>query len=164
MSYALESMLRIRGLREDRAQVALVAARTAQMAAERDLEARRNDRETFEETKEERRDRLFEAVIGRKVRMDDLDRVRAAVTRIDEKGVLLAEAVRKATVTVEKKTALTESARADLAVATRNKAKIEEHKAIWEEESRLEQEWISDAEMDEFAEIRRRNDDDDSFG
>ena len=155
-------MLRIRGLREDRAQVALVAARTAQTAAERDLEARRDDRATFEETKEERRDRLYDAVIGRRVRMDDLDRVRAAVTRIDEKGVLLAEAVRKAVVVVEEKTAATETARAVLSAATRNKMKIEEHKAIWEEEFHREQERLSDAEMDEFAEIRRRNDDDDS--
>ena len=163
MSYTLESMLRIRGLREDRAQVALVAARSAQAAAERDLDARRTDREKYEETRESRRDRIYGAVIGRKVRMDDLDRVRAAVTRIDEKGVLLAEAVRKASVVVEERTAATETARANLAVATRNRTKIEEHKAIWEDEFHREQERLSDAEMDEFAEIRRRNVDDDCF-
>ena len=156
--YALQSMLNIRLMREDRAQADLIAAKAVRSEAERELGRRAEDRLAFERTKEERRDRVYDAVIGRTVKMDELDRVRTAVSRIDEEGVLLAEAERKAEIAFKEKDAAAESARVGLALATRNKTKIEQHRAVWEEEDRRMRERLADAEMDEFAEVRRRND------
>lgn len=161
MAYALQSMLKIRGLRENHAQAELVQAKAVQSKAESELQARADARVEYESEKEERRDRVFAAVIGRTVKMDDLDLARSAVTRIDEEGILLAEAERKARVTFEEKRNATERARDELVAATRNLEKIVQHRRIWEEEDRRSRERIADAEMDEFAEIRRRNDRDD---
>ena len=160
MAYALQSMLKIRVMREDRAQADLIAAKAVRAKAELELRDRTEAREKYEETKEERRDRVYDAVIGRKVKMDELDRAREAVTRIDEEGVLLVEAERKAEEVLKEKDDAAESARAGLALATKNKMKIEQHREIWEEEDRRQREKQADAELDEFAEIRRRNDTD----
>ena len=161
MAYALQSMLKIRGLREERAQAELVQAKAVQAQAERELRKRTDALVEYEAGKEERRDRVYEAVIGRTVKMDDLDRARSAVTLIDEEGILLAEAERKARAVFTEKESAAEAARGVLAMATRNKEKIVQHRRVWEEEDRRARERIADAEMDEFAEIRRRNDRDD---
>lgn len=161
MAYALQSMLKIRGLREERAQAELVQAKAVLAQAERELQARADARVEYEAGKEERRDKVYAAVIGRTVKMDDLDRARSAVTLIDEEGILLAEAERKARAVFTEKESAAEAARGVLAMATRNKEKIVQHRRVWEEEDRRLRERIADAEMDEFAEIRRRNDRDD---
>lgn len=161
MAYALQSMLKIRGLREERAQAELVQAKAVQAQAERELQKCADARGEYEAGKEERRDRVYAAVIGRTVKMDDLDRARSAVTLIDEEGILLAEAERKARTVFKEKERAAEAARGVLAMATRNKEKIVQHRRVWEEEDRRSRERIADAEMDEFAEIRRRNDRDD---
>ncbi|MBE6396561.1 MAG: hypothetical protein E7046_06125, partial [Lentisphaerae bacterium] len=87
MAYALQSMLRIRTMREDRAATELTAARREVVRAQDVLAQRRNDLAEFESTKESRRDRIFDAVIGRAVSMDDLDLAREGVARIDEEGM-----------------------------------------------------------------------------
>ena len=124
MAYALQSMLKIRGLREERAQAELVQAKAVLAQAERELQARADARVEYETGKEERRDKVYAAVIGRTVKMDDLDRARSAVTLIDEEGILLAEAERKARAVFTEKESAAEAARGVLAMATRNKEKI----------------------------------------
>ena len=76
MAYALQSMLRIRAMREDRAATELTAARREVTRAQERLSQRKRDLEEYEATKEARRDRIFEAVVGRAVSMEDLDLAR----------------------------------------------------------------------------------------
>ncbi len=163
MAYALQSMLKIRIMREDRAQTELTGARRARAAAEEELEHKKDDRREYERTKDERRDKVYDAVIGRVVKMDDLDKARDAVTKIDEEGVLLEEAERKAKVVFDKRDEEAEGARVRYVVATKNLAKIEQHKLAWEEEDRKMQEMRADAEMEEFTGRKMTDDDDDSF-
>lgn len=163
MAYALESMLKIRAMREDRAATELTGARRARTAAERVLEQKAEARATFETTKEERRDRLYAAVIGQVVSMDDLDRVRGAVTSIDEEGVLLEEAENQAKSDLEKKDQSARVAKVHFTAAVKNKAKIDQHRQAWEEEDRKLQEMRADAEMEEFTGRRLVSDDDDTF-
>ena len=54
MSYPLQSMIRIRTMREDRAATDLTRARRARTAAERTLREKTEAVERYEETKEER--------------------------------------------------------------------------------------------------------------
>lgn len=157
MAYALQSMLKIREMREDRAQAELIGAKALRAQAEKELQRCADRRRQYEEAKEERRDRVYAAVIGRTVKMDDLDKARDAVTRIDEEGILLAKAEHEAEDVFKQKDAAAEAARAVLSAATRNKEKIVQHRLIWEEEDRRLREMQADAEMDEFAEIRRRD-------
>ena len=165
MAYALQSMLKIRGMREERAQTELVGARIARAKAERELEEKTADREKFDETKEERRDKIFDAVIGRVVSMDELDQARSAVSRIDEEGMLLVEAEHQAEHLLQTRDEETEAARVKFAVAMKNKAKIDQHRLIWEEEDRKMQEMLADAEMEEFTgkKLTETSEDDDSM-
>ena len=96
MSYTLQPLLRIRMMREDRATGELTAARLALAAAEEALAARQRDFAEWEETKEERRDRIYDAIIGHKVSMEQLDIANEGVARIDEEGVLKADNVKRA--------------------------------------------------------------------
>ncbi|MBQ9740016.1 MAG: YscO family type III secretion system apparatus protein, partial [Kiritimatiellae bacterium] len=89
MAYALQSMLRIRAMREDRAATELTAARREVSRAQERLSQRKRDLEEYEATKEARRDRIYEAVVGRAVSMEDLDLAREGVARIDEEGILV---------------------------------------------------------------------------
>ena len=151
MNYPLQSMLKIRVMREDRAGSALTAARRARKTAADELENRRRERARYLETKEERRDRLYDQVMGKPVSMDALDDVRTAVTRIDEEGVLLEQAEQQAEDVLKQKEHEAETARVEFVGASRNRMKIDEHRNIWVEEVRLEEERAADAEMEEFT-------------
>lgn len=151
MAYALQAMLKIRAMKEDQAQASLALARGARQQAEVELQKKAEDLINYEAGKDERRDRVFATVMGKVVQMDTLDRVRSAVASIDEEGVLLAEAERKAQENVKHKEELVEQARLSFVVASKNREKIVQHRALWEEEERKELERIADNEMDEFA-------------
>lgn len=163
MAYALESMLKIRAMREDRAGTELTGARRARHAAERVLEEKKAAYQDYIVTKDQRRDKIYEAVVGHTVTMDDLDKARDAVTKIDEEGVLLEEAERQAGAEFEKKDREAEGARVRFVSATKQKAKIDQHKLAWEEEDRKQQEMRADAEMEEFTGRKMISDDDDTF-
>lgn len=163
MAYALEAMLKIRAMREDRAGTELTGARRARMAAEKVLEEKQEALQSFQVTKDARRDKIYAAVMGRPVSMDDLDRARDAVTKIDEEGVLLEEAQRQASADLEKKDQEAEGARVRFVAATKQKAKIDQHKLAWEAEDRKMQDMLADAEMEEFTGRKMISDDDDSF-
>lgn len=163
MAYSLQSMLKIRGMRQERTQTELATARVVRAKAEKDRDEKRDERAKFDETKEERRDRVYDAVIGRVVTMDDLDQARDAVTRIDEQGMLLVEAEKKAETVLEEKDQAAEHARVRFVAATKDLSKIEEHRKAWEEEDRKEQERRADAEMEEFTGRKMTADDDDTF-
>ncbi len=163
MAYALQSMLKIRVMREDKAQTELTGARRARTAAEEALEEKKKKLDEFEETKEDRRDKVYDAVIGRVCSMEDLDKARDAVTKIDEEGMLLEEAKDQAKATFEKKDEEAEGARVRYVAAMKNLSKIEEHKKAWEDVDRKEQQMREDAEMEEFTGRKMTDDDDDSF-
>lgn len=150
MPYALQPLLRIRTMREDRATGELTAARQALAAAEEALAARRHDLAEWEETKEERRDRIYDAIIGHSVTRDQIDLANEGVARIDEEGVLKADNVKRAEGVVKEKTDATEIARTNLFVATKNRMKIDEHRAVWIAEEAKEQEAREEGELEDF--------------
>lgn len=163
MAYKLQPMLKIRDMREDRAQTALASARRARVKAELVLEEKAEKRKKYEETKEERRDKIFDTIIGKVVSMDKINDVRCAVTRIDEEGVLLEQDERKAADVVEEKTKEAEAAHGQYVAAAKDLAKIQEHRKAWEEEDRKMQEMLADAEMEEFSGRKLVSEDDDTF-
>ena len=94
MGYALQSLLRIREMREDRAVGELTAARQVVASARDTLHARQQELEQYEATKDDRRDRVYSTVMGRTVTRDQLDLVQESIARIDEEGVLKSDNVR----------------------------------------------------------------------
>ena len=151
MSYTLQPLLRIRMMREDRATGELTAARLALAAAEEALAARQRDFAEWEETKEERRDRIYDAIIGHKVSMEQLDIANEGVARIDEEGVLKADNVKRAEGVVKEKADAAETARANLNLAIKNRMKIDEHRAVWLAEDAKAQEARVEGELEDFV-------------
>lgn len=163
MAYALESMLRIRVMREDRAGKDLVAARHAREMAQVELEARKQKLSDYAQTKDERRDRVFETILMRPVPRDEIDRVRSAISQIDEEGVLLTDGVRRAEADLEAKGQEADKAHGRFIAAVKERAKVSQHREIWAEEERRMQELRADAEMEEFTGRRMTDDDSDDF-
>ena len=163
MAYALESMLRIRVMREDRAGKDLVAARHAREVAQAELDARKRKLAEYAETREERRDRVFETILRRPVSRDEIDRVRSAISQIDEEGVLLTDGVHRAEADLEAREQEADKAHGRFIVAVKERAKVSQHKEIWAEEDRRMQELRADAEMEEFTGRKMTDDDSDDF-
>lgn len=151
MPYTLQPLLRIRTMREDRASGELTAARRALAVAEERLADRRRDFAAYEETKEERRDRIYDAIIGREVSRDQIDLANEGVARIDEEGVLKADNVKRAEGEVREREAAAEVARTNLNIAIKNRMKIDEHKAVWLAEEAREQEARAEGELEDFT-------------
>jgi hypothetical protein len=150
MPYTLQPLLRIRTMREDRASGELVAAKRNLAQAEEALAARQHDLEEWEKTKEERRDRIYDAIIGREVSRDQIDMANEGVARIDEEGVLKADNVKRAEGEVREKESVADAARANLNLAIKNRMKIDEHKSVWLAEEAKEQEARAEGELEDF--------------
>ena len=73
------------------------------------------------------------------------------MARIDEEGVLKADNVTRAEGVVKEKTEAAEVARANLNLATKNRMKIEEHRAVWLAEDAKEQEARAEGELEDFV-------------
>jgi hypothetical protein len=144
-------MLRIRAMREDRAATELTAARREVSRAQERLSQRKRDLEEYEATKEARRDRIYEAVIGRAVSMEDLDLAREGVARIDEEGILKADNVVQAEADLQKCRNNAETSRQAFVSASKNRMKITEHRSIWEAEEAAEAERRSEMELEDFT-------------
>ena len=138
-------------MREDRATGELTAARQALAAAQEAMAARQRDLAEWESTKEERRDRIYDAIIGRKVSRDQIDLATEGVSRIDEEGVLKADNLKRAEGVVREKADAAEVARMNLTIATRNRMKIDEHRAVWLAEDAAEQEARAEGELEDFV-------------
>ena len=151
MGYALQPLLDIREMRLDRASAALTAARQAVRAAEEFVEKRKLELEEFTRTKDERRDRIYDAVMGKPVSRDQLDMVREGVARIDEEGALKTDNVHRAEEDLHKRENEAETARTAFVTASRNKEKIGEHRAVWIAADNKAQEARTEGELEDFT-------------
>ncbi len=151
MAYALDPLLKIRVMREDRAGAALTAARRATRAAEDALAARQRDLDEYMLTKDERRDRIYDAIIGRAVTRDAIDLAAEGVSRIDQEGVLKADNVKRAESDLAARRNDESAARADFSLATRNRMKIDELKADWAASEAKESERRAETELEDFT-------------
>ena len=163
MPYALESMLRIREMREDRAGKDLVAARHARDVAQTELNNCQARLQKYSQTKEERRDKVFATILNRAVPRSEIDDVNSAIASIDEEGVLLTNGVSLAEANLQDKTKEADKAHGRYIVSVREHTKVTQHKAIWLEEERKLQEMAADAEMEEFTGRKMTDDDDDAL-
>jgi hypothetical protein len=151
MGYALQSLLRIRLMREDRASSELTAARQAVTRAQEALNARKQELAAYNQTREERRDRIYASVMGRPVTREQLDLAQEGVARIDEEGALKADNVARAEGDLHAREEAAEVARGNFVVASKNRMKIEEHKADWLVRDAKEQDARAESELEDFT-------------
>ena len=138
-------------MREDRATSELTAAKQALAAAEEALEARRRELAEYEATKEERRDRIYDTVIGRTVSREQIDLANEGVARIDEEGALKSDNVVRAAAERKERENAADVARANLNLAIKNRMKIDEHRAVWLYEEAKAQEARAEGELEDFT-------------
>lgn len=158
----LQPMLKIRTMREDRAQADLAAARNARAVAEREREERQADYARYEETKEERRDAVYATVMNKVITREGLDIMQEGVARIDEEGSLLRDNIRQAEAVVTERLGQEDAAHGAYVFAMKNRKKIEEHRAIWAEAERLADEVRAESELEDFTGRKIPVEDDDA--
>jgi len=151
MAYLLKPLLDIRVMRQDRASGTLTAARQAVRDAEAKVDERKRELTEYEQTKEERRDRIYATIMGRPVSRDKLDIAQEGVARIDEEGVLKLDNVRRAEGELEKRESEAEVAREAFVLASKNRMKIDEHRAVWIKAEAAEQERRTEIELEDFV-------------
>ena len=151
MGYALQSLLRIRLLREDRASGELTVARQAVAAAQATLDERIHELEEFNQTRENRRDRIYETIIGHAVTREQLDLAQEGVARIDEEGTLKADNVVRAQSDLHAREEAAAAAHSNFIAASKNRMKIDEHKADWLKRDAKEQEARAEGELEDFT-------------
>lgn len=151
MAYALDSLMKIRFRREDTARSELTAARLRMSEAQNELEARKEEFRLYEETKDERRERIFAAILGRTVGADELEMAREGISRIDEEGNLKADNIVRAESILRDREKEVESARDVLVFATKNRMKIEEHRSNWLTISAAEEDYRQEIELEDFT-------------
>ena len=151
MGYELQSLLRIRLMREDRASGELTAARQAVAKAQETLEARKQELAEYDRTREERRDRIYATVMGRPVTREQLDLAQEGVARIDEEGVLKADNVARAKGDLKTREEAAAAAHGIFIAASKDRMKIDEHKAEWLVRDAKEQDARAEGELEDFV-------------
>ena len=159
MAYLLQPLLNIRTMREDRASGELTAARQAVRKAESALDDRKRELADFESTKEERRDRIYDAIIGRTVGREQIDLAQEGVARIDEEGAIRLDNVHQAEGELKKRQSEAEAARVVFITASKNRMKIDEHKSIWRENEEKEAEARAEIALQDFTGRKQNLDD-----
>lgn len=151
MDYELNDMVRIRAMREDRSAAGLVAARRVVSRAQEALELSRRNLAEYEATKESRRNRIFAAVVGRAVTMDELDLAREGIARIDEEGILKADNALRAEAELKKRRDEAEVCHMAFVSASKRRMKIAEHRVAWEIEEEAASERRQEVELEDFS-------------
>ncbi|MBR1588660.1 MAG: YscO family type III secretion system apparatus protein [Kiritimatiellae bacterium] len=151
MGYELQSLLRIRLMREDRASGELTAARQAVARAQEALDARRQELEDYSKTRDERRDRIYAAVMGRPVTREQLDLAQEGVARIDEEGTIKADNVVRAQGDLKAREEAAAIAHGNFIAASKDRMKIDEHKAEWLIRDAKEQDARAEGELEDFT-------------
>lgn len=151
MGYELQSLLRIRFMREDRASSELTAARQAVALAQEALDARKRELAEYARTREERRDRIYATVMGRPVSREQLDLAQEGVARIDEEGALKADNVTRAQGELKTREEAAAVAHGNFIAASKDRMKIDEHKAEWLIRDAKEQEARAECELEDFV-------------
>ena len=151
MAYQLDSLMKIRIRREDAARSELTAARMRMSQAQNELEARKEELRLYEETKDERRDRIYVAILGRTVSAEELEMAREGVSRIDEEGNLKADNIVRAEGVLRDRVKEVEAAREGFVFATKNRMKIDEHRNNWLMAEAKEEDYRQEIELEDFT-------------
>lgn len=151
MAYQLDSLMKIRIRREDAARSELTASRMRMSQAQNELEARKEELRLYEETKDERRDRIYAAILGRTVSADELEMAQEGVSRIDEEGNLKADNILRAEGVLREREKEVEVAREGFVFATKNRMKIDEHRNNWLMAEAKEEDYRQEIELEDFT-------------
>lgn len=155
--YPLQALLQVRRIRENKARTAVATAQKQLAAARALLEEKKVELENYRRWRVEEEERLLNDLIGKPVRVGVLTDTRMQIASMREKEIDYQDAIRQAEKKVDEAEEALADARRKLAKATREMLKLEEHRSIWREEQRLEQERFADAELEDFQVPQRKS-------
>ncbi len=147
--YVLQDLLRVRSFRENRAARDVGAAKQAMEESRSLVERRQRESADYTAWREKREDALYQEVLGRVVRVGELEDLKSGVLTLREKELLLEQAVMEARAAERAARENLERAREAYAARVRDLRKIEEHRKAWMARELLEEERAADAEMEE---------------
>ncbi|MBO4312447.1 MAG: YscO family type III secretion system apparatus protein [Desulfovibrionaceae bacterium] len=155
-SYPLEMLLTVRRHREDAAANNVKRAESSLKAAEQLAETRRSELAQYQAWRSEETERRYEAIMGSRCTLKELDDFRAGLAALDAREAMKAEAAELAARDAEMMRGNLEKARAAARAAQKERAKIQAHKDIWTEGDKKEAERKEDLELEEFRPVFRQ--------
>lgn len=148
-AYALQDLLRVRKFREDRAASEVGAAKRAQEECAAVEERKRKESAEYKTWREKRENVLYDGVLGREVRVGELENLKTDVLALREKELLMEQAVLEAQAAERKASETLKQARREHSIKVKDRRKIEEHRKAWIAAEHLVEERAADAEMEE---------------
>ena len=119
--------------------------------AQEALDARKRELAEYDRTREERRDRIYATIMGRPVTREQLDLAQEGVARIDEEGALKADNVVRAQGDLKTREETAAIAHGNFIAASKDRMKIDEHKAEWLIRDAKEQDARAEGELEDFV-------------
>ena len=147
--YPLASMLYVRELHEEQAKRTLKAVEERLQNARKTLEEQETELARYTVWRKEEENRRYAAMFGKCFTRDKLQTLREEIAQLIQGEVERAELVQKAKDAVTNEEANVMQARKTVLMARKNCMKLEEHRNLWREAMRKEEERVSDLEMEE---------------
>ena len=144
MKYELQDLLRIRDLRKDRAQEALIKAKQELAEAEKFLQEQKDKEADFIQNIY---NKMFQKVQFKK---NYMDLINLKIGKLDQHQIKLAIEVEKAQNKCEVAHKNVINCTEALKEARINLSKIDEHKKMWIEEMKALEEFTQDKELEDF--------------
>ncbi|MGC8720802.1 MAG: type III secretion system stalk subunit SctO, partial [Thermodesulforhabdaceae bacterium] len=156
MHYALEDLLRIRRIREDRAEREVTSRRAAVDAATQFVARCQENLKAYRQWRLKEEDRLFNEIMERLVHLSDVEELRIQIADLRNEELVKEREVEEARKKLLEAQQRLQEARALHRKSVQARQKIEEHRKIWAVEAKRLEEQISDKEMEEFTSERLR--------
>jgi|YelNatPaOPRAMG01_1025707.scaffolds.fasta_scaffold01323_8 type III secretion protein O len=151
MKYVLEDLLRIRLLREEKAERELLIRRQELDKARKLLLEREEELAHYRQWRPPEEERLFKNIQNRIVKSEDIENLRLQIALLRGKEIALEGAVEEAKKQLREAQWLFDEATNSYREALQGRQKIEEHRKVWRLEEKRKDEAMSDKELEEFS-------------
>ena len=153
-SYPLETLLYVRGFREEAAKRKVSHAQLAVKEAKEKVEELEAQLQAWRQWRQEETERRYQALLGKPTLIEKINRFNIELGLMAQDELLKVAAVDQAKNEVLKSEEALQMAKAAVSKARKETAKIETHKAIWTEEGKKEAERAEELEFEDFIPLK----------
>ena len=153
-SYPLETLLYVRGFREEAAKRKVTHAQMAVKEAKEKVEELEAQLQAWRQWRQEETERRYQALLGKPTLIEKINRFNIELGLMAQDELLKVAAVDQAKNEVLKSEEALQTAKAAVSKARKETAKIETHKAIWTEEGKKEAERAEELEFEDFIPLK----------
>jgi F0F1-type ATP synthase membrane subunit b/b' len=153
--YELDDLLRVRGIRKDRAEKNLKEAQQLLKEAEQAIVKAQQELEDYKIFVVQETKRLYDQILKKCINKSEIDNINFMVKELQNKIFDYQKRVEEAILACDKAKENLDNCREELRLAERNIDKIESMKDVWREQVKLEEERQADAEVEDLPAKRR---------